>query len=1174
MAKFLGELTGSLVFRKDGVVQTRIEPGLTALNITSSLHITGSRLTFNGSDVIARIENLEGGIASVPIEPLNDHSGSINAWTASLETEFYSFTSSINISINALQGADNLLLSRINDITAATSSYLTSIPAGTVSSSQQISDLGFITSSGVNSYVELTDIPSGILSSSAQMLDLGFVTSSQLVTDYSDLANIPSGIVSGAAQIDALGFITASEPIPAGTISSSQQIEDLGYLTSASAAAAGFGDVGVTDYENLLNIPSGILSSSVQISALGYITSSTPTNTGSFFTTASATLNTITFTQGDGSTFNITIDTGSDLVGVTSYSELTDIPTGILSSSTQLTALGFLTGSQGDGTGSDSQTLSVNLNQLSISNGNTVTIHTGSLPGSLISSSTQISALGFITSSDADITFNGDRIVSNTDLGDLFNNSFNAGTTGSIQDFLDAVFFPNSAPSFTTNANQPVTEFNASGSTVVTITASDPEGQAKTFRTGSGYTADYIKVASDGTATLNIVPTETLFNTVDRGDGQLAHPVPVIVSDTFGLTATRTFYFNVVPNTAPKFRQTSVAGPIITFFTANRNENATSGLVSRIYFTDSESDTITVESGSDPNGHFTLTKYSTYVQIDQVTASLDFESITFYSMSLTASDEHYQSAQDVESITYLPIIINVTDNQPPTINNQTLDSISENSTNGAVVDTIAASDTEGDTITFFNFNLHRLELDNVQVPTGSYGGTSQLTDPHENPFQMNSSGVVSRKSGVFINSDLINEYQYTVQVRDSFNSASNQAIISIPITDDPTPSLSTNGTFYIVESATATDPIKINPNGYTGTQGTMSANQAVVWSTTSPVIAIASGDGRLSVSADISGSYSTGNTITAPITASNFFGTTTTTNITVNVVANDAPDVSIVDQGLNTNTAVSGSTIATVSITDIEGDTPYTVTLLGADASSFNLVSQNVANSSLLVQPTGSLGVGTYNITASAVDTFGKSGSAAISLNVPLAADFGKVYIYTSTYGSDQGLGSNYNTLMGAATLNSDVPPQVSSYTSNTESPYYKFKSGDIGSSTISLGTGSLATLRATGSGAGLDEVLNSLGSISANTTGQIIIVYPSGSDMTVPTSVEQSFNSTPEGAVPAINVDGNGWGIESGVIHSIVLDSAHLGFSEWFVFGRKTRNAIASNFNIRLINASGSLPS
>jgi hypothetical protein len=163
---------------------------------------------------------------------------------------------------------------------------------------------------------------------------------------------------------------------------------------------------------------------------------------------------------------------------------------------------------------------------------------------------------------------------------------------------------------------------------------------------------------------------------------------------------------------------------------------------------------------------------------------------------------------------------------------------------------------------------------------------------------------------------------------------------------------------------------------------------------------------------------------------------------------------------------------------------------------------------------------------------------------------------------------------MGGSTVNSDVPPEVTAYTANTSSPFYKFKSGDVGSTSISLAGGATATLQASGSGSDLDSVLSGLDSISAATTGQVIIVYPSGSDMTVPTSIQESFNSTAGGAVPCMNVDGNGFGIESGDLHSVTLDTAHLGYTEWFVFGRKSQNAVASNFKIRLVAANGSLPS
>ena len=192
------------------------------------------------------------------------------------------------------------------------------------------------------------------------------------------------------------------------------------------------------------------------------------------------------------------------------------------------------------------------------------------------------------------------------------------------------------------------------------------------------------------------------------------------------------------------------------------------------------------------------------------------------------------------------------------------------------------------------------------------------------------------------------------------------------------------------------------------------------------------------------------------------------------------------------------------------------------------------------------------------------------SYSVP---DYGQVYVYLSDYGSDAGLADQYLALMGASEVNTEVtPPAVTAYTTNTSSPFYKFKSGEIGSSSISLAApGTSATLLASGSGSDLDSVLEELGPITANDTGQIIIVFPAGSDMTFPTSIQEVFNNTPGGAVPQMNVDNYGWYIESGILHSITLDTPHLGFNEWYVFGRKSQSAIGSEFRIRLIPANGS---
>ena len=148
---------------------------------------------------------------------------------------------------------------------------------------------------------------------------------------------------------------------------------------------------------------------------------------------------------------------------------------------------------------------------------------------------------GFGAGSDS-TTFNGNKVISQAHLPGLFTSSFNAGTTGSVQDFLNAVFFPNTGPSITSATQFNIAEFVASGSTITTLSATDPEAQALTFTTQSGYTDDLIKLSTGGVLTLNVTSSTEQFNTDDRGDGTLAHPVLVQVADTFGGTDTQTIY--------------------------------------------------------------------------------------------------------------------------------------------------------------------------------------------------------------------------------------------------------------------------------------------------------------------------------------------------------------------------------------------------------------------------------------------------------------------------------------------------------------------------------------------------------------------------------------------------------------------------------------------------------
>ena len=680
--------------------------------------------------------------------------------------------------------------------------------------------------------------------------------------------------------------------------------------------------------------------------------------------------------------------------------------------------------------------------------------------------------------------------------------------------------------------------------------------------------------------TLNATATAGVFNTEDSGipDG-FGHQVTVTATDTFNATTEKDIYIIVTPNEAPKFRETSVSGNIITSVTQAVNENSSDNtLIKRIYFTDREGDSITITSSSiSPSEHFTITKSSTYVDIRQNTGSLDYENITQYTFSITASDEHYP-AQDSGARTHLPITINVTDNIVPSISNQTISGLNENSSNGASAGSISATDSESDAITFVSFELHKLLLDGVEVSSGSYGGTSQASDPHENPFQMDSSGNVTRKTGVYLNSDIINSYQYRVTVRDNYNSTNSTAgIISIPISDDTAPTISTNGTFRIVESATSGDLVRTSSNGYSGTQARLTSNQSVTWSDDSGMISINS-SGYISLSSNVDGVYTSGQSFTANVTATNSFGTTTTQSITINVVENGAPTISFTNHTANfeTDLALSGVTMVSMSVTDQESDTPYSASLTGTDASSFRLVYTNANSSSIGLQATSNLSVGTYSYNIKVTDNYDKSTTySGRSITIATSADYGKTYLYRSNYGVGSLSGASYLALMGASSVDGSTPPEVTGYTANTQSPF-RLISSSLGDSTLTLAGGSTATLVDTLSGSNLSDIIQASSTYTVGgVSEQYIIIVPSGSDMTgIPTSMTDGFGDSTVGRyVMAINADGGGWGAEASIIHLLDTSGSFNGYDKHFIIGRTGPNA-ASSIDLRLIPASGSLPS
>ena len=664
----------------------------------------------------------------------------------------------------------------------------------------------------------------------------------------------------------------------------------------------------------------------------------TASNTPNAVTTGSVSNNIITLTKGDGSTFDLTVDTGSGGGGSTDTGSLL---------TTASAANNVITFTKGDASTFD------------------ITVDTGS---------------------GGDVSYDGDRIVSQDLFPTMFSASFNAGTTGSVTDFLNAVFFPNNAPVITANTFS-IDEFEPSGSTVGTVTATDPEGQSLTFTTQSSYTDDLFRInSSSGVITANALVTSSI-NT-DTSQGYSSSLFPITVTDSFGSETDDNVYIRVIANQAPVFREDSVGGNIITTFTSSLNENSNSGSKGQIYYTDTESDTITIGTGSGvlPSGSFELQISGTFVRLVQTTGSLDYEGTNEFTYVLTASDEHYPS-QDDNSITFLPSIIAVVDNVAPTVNNQTLTGVTESSAGLTEAGTISVTEPEGDVVTFTNFNLISLALDGTPVATGSYSGTSQ-SDPTEDAFEVTSAGVVRRKSSVYINSDLINSYVYRVSVRDNFNETTSSGEITIPIGDDAPPSVNGVQAFYLIESALAGDNIYDSTNGRSGTVAQFTSNQSVTWTVSSSNDFTVNANGYLSSSQDISGSgIVSGNTISGEITASNSFGTTNQTTFTVNITENYPATASFTNQSgdWNTNEATSSVNLVSVTITDPESDTPYSMSLSGAGASSLVAVPQNVNSSSYEIRATEDLSSGDYAYTASVVDSFNKSQSYERTITIAQA---------------------------------------------------------------------------------------------------------------------------------------------------------------------------------------------
>lgn len=909
-----------------------------------------------------------------------------------------------------------------NGVVSSSAQVTANLPSGVISSSEQVTydGTGLISSSNQVSYTGIANKPTTI--SAFQKNSIIANNRFREVTYVEDSASFVSRITALETATDETGSDSQTLSISGDQLT----ISDGNTVTIPTGSQQ---TLSFNDSTNALTISDG---NSVDLSSLsggggGSGLALTASDEGSTLSKNVRSLdfvgNAVTATN-SGNAVTITINTGSgggtnDFNSLTnvpsglvsgssqvSYNNISDVPSGILSSSAQIsseisgafsTTSGSIASDIADiisGTqlvASASYAISASHEIITeLSSSHAVTADTASfISDSFISASAVRSGFGSGGGSsdtasfvEGITNFDGNRIVSNTNLpSGIYNVNF--GTSGSISEFIEEVFFPNSVPTID-QGGFTIEEFETSGSSVGTITATDAEGQSVTFRTASSYTDDFFRIASGGEITLNTQSTESM-NT-DNTPGSGSHPFQVEAVDTFNGVGSRTIYIRVNPNTAPKWREVSVVGSVITAFTQSLNEDSTAGSnKARVFFTDDESDTITIGTGSlsaDFTNKFSLDIESTYVQLNQLTASLDYEDITQYEFVLTASDQHYEDGDDTAAIAYLPFQVAVVDNIGPSVNDQTLSGVNENSSNGASAGSISATDPESNTITFSNFTLQEANLDGgADIKASLDAGAGDLYNPARDPFQVSSAGVVTRKSGVFLNSDVANNYIYQVTVTDAFNTTTDTGLITIPIADDAQSTISDNWSNpYIIESAVDGDSVRINSNGRTGTIAQWSSAASQRWEVTSEndlieVTNLTGSTTQLRVKNDISGSVNSfdgDDRISVALTASEhgFETTKQFIDVDVRVAINNAPDITFTNTSanLNTNGARSGSLLTTIGFSDTESDTLDHTTFTFTDPSG-QLNSVRSGNTYLIQASEKLSGSTDYGFTASIQDT-------------------------------------------------------------------------------------------------------------------------------------------------------------------------------------------------------------
>ena len=462
------------------------------------------------------------------------------------------------------------------------------------------------------------------------------------------------------------------------------------------------------------------------------------------------------------------------------------------------------------------------------------------------------------------------------------------GNGGSdLQTIAVTVTDANEAPVFTSPGTANVAE---NTTTVMTVTATDEDGEVPTFSLTGGVDIAQFSITSGGVLTFDAAPD--FESPADVGANNV-YDIEVTASDGVGGLTAQTIAITVTDTND----NVPVITPAQTFAV---DENATIGqAVGTVLATDA--DTV----GSLQNWQITAGNTDNIFGISAATGAitvvddtnLDYESTTSYVLTLTVEDGTNTSAAETVTIN----INDVNDNAPVITASQSFNII-ENAINGTAVGTALATD--ADTVG---------TLQNWQITAGN-------TD---NVFTINAlSGAITIADNTNLDYEWTTSYVLTLTVEDGVNtSAAETVTINITDVNDNAPVITTAQSFSVAENATNGTAVGTVLATDVDTVGSLQ-NWQITTGNADNIFGINASTGEITIADNTNLDYETTTSYVLTLTVEDGVNTSAAETVTINILnVNEAGVGAISDINPAADTVAENATIGTtVGITAFATD--------------------------------------------------------------------------------------------------------------------------------------------------------------------------------------------------------------------------------------------------------------